>query len=77
MVFLTVIEGTPDRILMEKENYVRLKEIFSLPGQKTKDSIRTGVSVFGIEVDTSSLITLNQRNKLQKLSEMAITELDL
>ena len=77
MVFLTVIEGTPDRIRMENKNYVRLKDIFSLPRQKIKDSIRTRVSVFGIKVDTSSLITLNQRNKLQKLSEMAITELDL
>ncbi len=77
MVFLTVIEGMPNRIRMEKENYVRLKDIFSLPGQKIKDSIGTGVSVLSIEVDTSSLIILNQRNKLQKLSEMTITELGL
>ncbi len=58
MVFLTVIEATPNIIRVKKDNYVHLTDIFGLPRQKTKDLIRTGVSVFGIKVDTSSLITL-------------------
>ncbi len=77
MVYLTSIKVTPDIIRMEKDNYPRFTYIFGLPRQNTKDVIRTEVSVFGIEVNISFLITLNQRNKLQKLSKMAIAKLDL
>ncbi len=76
MVFLTVIKATPNIIRMQKDNYVHVTDIFGLPRQKTKDLIRIRVSIFGIKVDTSSLIILNKRNKLQKLSEMVITEFD-
>lgn len=77
MVFLTIIEATPDIILIEKDNNIHLTDLFGLPRKKTKDLMRIEVSVFDIEVDISSLIMLNQRNNLRNSSKMAIAEFDL
>ncbi len=77
MLFQIGIEAMPDITRMEKDNYAYLMDIFGLPRQKTKDLIRTEVSVSGIEVGINFLITLNQNKELRKSSEMTIAKFDL
>lgn len=77
MLFLIGIEAMPNITRMEKDNYAFYMDIFGLPRQKTKELIRTDVSVSGIEVGINSLITLNQNEELRKSSEMPIEKSDI
>ncbi len=56
----------PERLVAEANDYIWLTDLLGLPQNDSKDCQGTVVTVFGIEVDTSSFTTRLPRDKLEK-----------
>ncbi len=76
MALLPSAKATPDRILMESDNYARLTDIFGVPRQETKDLEGTIVSVLDIEIDTNLFTTRLQHDELHKKCELSAPALN-
>lgn len=76
MTLWPAIKATPDGILMESNNYVCLKNICGIPKQETNDLEGTIVFVFGIKVAIGFFNSCVLFNKLNKIYEMAIWDLN-
>ncbi len=72
---LPEFKATPDKIWVERNNYIGLTDIFEIPWQETKDLERMVVSVFGIEIDTNLFTARLPRDNLHKECELSAAEL--
>ncbi len=76
VALLPKVKATLDRIRMESDNYIRLKDILGIPQKETKDLEETVVLVFSIEVDTNLFILDLPLDKSHKACELLATELN-
>ncbi len=76
---------SPERLVAEANAYIWLTDLLGLSQNNSKDCKVTMVSVFGMEVDTSSFTTRLPRDKLGKailalskvLSQKAVSYIDI
>ncbi len=78
-------DTSPERLVAEANAYIWLTELLGVPRNDSKDFQGTVVTVFGIEVDTSSFTARLPRNNLEKailasskvLSQKVVSYIDI